>query len=222
MTCRECGAELDDSMKFCPQCGAKNELRHVFKFSCPLCGQRISVPDAWKGKKAYCPSCRGELRIPPAQEQPKPEISAIHMPELVPPPVTVSPPVLDTTDLPLRPIAAACPASAVAESADSPLHPPALTESDMPRLVPLDSAPSGPIPPPPPPFSRTHHLTGECASEKITRTLNLFTGKTARIWLIVAALLLLIFVVAVGSVFKKNQPVEPGQSEESGSIETIE
>lgn len=64
MRCSNCGAEISDSTKFCPECGTKiikkifcqkcgAELPDTAKF-CPECGAKII-------KKIFCPNCGAEL-----------------------------------------------------------------------------------------------------------------------------------------------------------------
>ena len=44
--CRECGNDMSDKAKLCPNCGAQNSIMF-----CPECGKELSV------KALYCPDC---------------------------------------------------------------------------------------------------------------------------------------------------------------------
>lgn len=46
-TCKNCGAELAENVKFCPKCGTKNEPKHF----CSSCGAELQ-PNA-----KFCPKC---------------------------------------------------------------------------------------------------------------------------------------------------------------------
>ncbi len=85
MKCRKCETEFTDDLTHCPECGeyASPARPGNFKFACEQCGQRISVPKAWAGRRAHCPGCRLELIIPEPEFEPGAE---------PPPPMTVSAP----------------------------------------------------------------------------------------------------------------------------------
>lgn len=46
-TCKNCGAELAENVKFCPKCGTKNEPKHF----CSSCGAEIQL------NVKFCPKC---------------------------------------------------------------------------------------------------------------------------------------------------------------------
>ncbi len=70
--CPRCNAPLPNAAAPCPRCAESrpDELvagpdgKRVFKFSCPLCRQRIGVPPDWCGLEAFCPSCGEKIAIP--------------------------------------------------------------------------------------------------------------------------------------------------------------
>lgn len=51
MMCKNCGNEIDSSMKFCPHCGAKQEEKRF----CPNCGEECG------NQYAFCPVCGTKL-----------------------------------------------------------------------------------------------------------------------------------------------------------------
>lgn len=55
--CKECGAVLDDSMKFCTECGAKLEKESNVRV-CPHCGASI------REGASFCVECGGQLNTP--------------------------------------------------------------------------------------------------------------------------------------------------------------
>lgn len=65
MYCSNCGKELNDGVKFCPECGASvmendpSKRKQVFEgkvYKCPNCGELL------KTFEAVCPSCGMEIR----------------------------------------------------------------------------------------------------------------------------------------------------------------
>jgi len=64
MYCSECGNEIDETDKFCINCGQKNKTltknkseinNSNFQFECSTCGENISIDDD------YCPNCSEEF-----------------------------------------------------------------------------------------------------------------------------------------------------------------
>lgn len=75
--CNQCGAELMDGTKFCPNCGAKVEEKPKRLF-CPQCGQEVD-PSA-----AFCPNCGFKLGEKGPAPQPVPQPAPRPVPQQAP------------------------------------------------------------------------------------------------------------------------------------------
>ena len=65
--CPECGKEISDKAKACPNCGCPNEIKneiHYEKFAsyvCDNCGEGLYIPDTDVRDEYLCPKCNSPV-----------------------------------------------------------------------------------------------------------------------------------------------------------------